>query len=177
MEPSDQRIKIDQIVSRLTEENTRLIQERESLIADLEECKSELFKRMPPTQKSDRSIQKAFERIRQSIDGFVFDIMRDEVADDALYNFCQKEQQSQKQKTRKSQNPLSKFIKKANINAWGPYDCSNLYILSVIIQWILDEFIFGKRYPIGITEEQTRILKEVERGIEQSIGRASQSES
>ena len=142
----------------------RLMQERENLIADLEECKTELFKRMPPTQISDDTIQKAFERICRSIDGFVFDTTGD-VVDDALYNLCQKKRLSQKQKRRKSRNPLSEFIKKADISAWGPYDCSNCYILSVIIQWILDTYVFGKSYPMGITEQQIRILKEVEKGM------------
>ena len=163
-------------MSTLTAENTRLIQEREALIANLEECKSELFKRTPPTQISDDSVQKAFQRIRQSIDGFVFDIMRDIVVDDALYKLCQKEQQSQKQKAGKFRNPLSSFIQRKDISAWGPYECSNLYILSVIIQWILDEFIFGKSYPMGITDEHIRVLEEVEEGMRKGMLRASQAE-
>ena len=168
---------MDQKVSMLTAENTRLIQERESLIADLEECKSELFKRMPPSQISDDSIQKAYRRIHQSIDSFVFDIMSDEVVDDALYILCQKEQRLQKQKTRKTRNSLSKYISSAEISAWGPYECSNLYILSVIIQWILDEFIFGESYPIGVPEEQIRTIEEVAKGIGKSMWRASEAGS
>ena len=156
---------MDQKVSTLTAENTRLIQEREALIADLEECKLELFKRMPPFQISDDSIQRAFKRIRQSIDGFVFDIMRDNVVDDALYKLCRKEQQSQKQKAGKFQSPLSRFIQNKDVSAWGPYECSNLYILSVIIQWILDEYVFGKSYPMGVTDEHIRVLEEVEEGM------------
>lgn len=158
-------MKIDSKVKVLTDENMRLIQERDDLIADLEECKAELFKRIPPTQISDDTIQKAFERICRSIDGFVFDTMGDIVPDDALYNFCQKKQQSQKREKQKPLDPLSEFIKEADISAWGPYDCSNFYILSVIIQWILDEFIFRKGYPMGITEQQIRVLKEVEKGM------------
>lgn len=56
---------------------------------DLEECKSDLLNRMPPTQISDDSIQKALERIHGSIDGFVFEIMGD-VDEDTLYKFCQR---------------------------------------------------------------------------------------
>ena len=153
---------MDEELSTLREKNMRLT-------ADLEECKSELFKRMPPTQISDGTIHTALERIRRSIDNFVFDIMRDVAVDDALYNDCQKKQQtqkqSQKQKTRKSRNLLKRFIGRADISAWGPYGCSNCYILSVIIQWILDEFVFRHSYPIGVTDEQIRVLKEVERGM------------
>ena len=152
------------------EENTRLIHEKEDLIADLEECKAELFKRLSPTQISDDSIQKGFEQIRRSIDGFVFDIMAD-VADDVLYKTCQRMQQSQK---RKPWTRLSGFIRKADISAWGPYDSSNFYILSVIIQWILDEYVFTKSYPMGITEEQIQILKEVEKGMQHTSQAQSQ---
>ena len=139
------------------------MQERDNLMEDLEECKLELFKRMPPTQISDDSFQKAFEQIHGSIDGFVFDTVGDLVGDDALYCLCQEKQR--KQKTQRSRDPLDKFIKKEDISAWGTYECSNFYILSVIIQWVLDEFVFRKRYPLGITEEQIGIIEEVEKGM------------
>ena len=168
-------MKIQEEVSMLKDENIRLVQEREELIKDLEDCKSELFKRIPRTQISDHSVRKALERIRGSIDGFVFDIMGD-IDDDALYNFCrfcQEHQHKQKQKRRNAQNPLSSFIANENISAWGPFSCSNFYILSVIIQWILDETVFINDYPMGVTEEQVKILKEVEKG----MWHASQAQS
>lgn len=52
-----------------------------------------------------------------------------------------------------------------DISVWGPYNCSNFYILSVIIQWVLDEFVFSRSYPMGITEKQIDVLKEVEKGM------------
>ena len=145
-------------------ENTRLVQEKEALIADLEELQKDFFRRMPLTQISDDTIQKALERIRGSIDEFAFDVMRN-VADDVLYNLCRANQQKPKQKRRKSGNSLSRFIKKEDISLWGPYECSNFYIFSVIIQWALDEFVFRFRYPMGIIEEQTRFLEEVAEGL------------
>ena len=151
-------------VFMLKAENTRLMQERENLIMDLEECKSDLFKRMPPNQISDDSIRKASERIRGSIDDFVFDTMGD-VANDVLYGFCQRKQQKRKQKSRKPRNSLDNFILMQDIKAWGSYECSNFYILSVIIQWVLDEYVFKSKYPMGITEEQKGILEEVEKGM------------
>ena len=84
MNPTD---RLREELTMLKAENARLTQQRENLILDLEECKSDLFKRMPPNQISDESIRKALERIRGSIDEFVFDTMGD-VADDALYSFC-----------------------------------------------------------------------------------------
>ncbi len=165
IEPSDQWTPIDEKVSMLMKENTRLIHEREDLIDDLEECKVELFKRMPPTQISDYSIRKAFERIRGSIDSFVFDTMGDVAGDDALYDFCREKQRKQKQKTRRFWDPLGKFINKQDVNLWGPYECSNFFILSVIIQWILDEFVFRKSYPLGISKAQIGLLEQVEKGM------------
>ena len=153
-------------------ENARLIQERESLMMDLEDCKSDLLKRMPPTQISDDFIQKALERIRESIDEFVFEIMGD-IGDDALYRSCQRKQQKRKQRSRKSPNALNSFIMKENISLWGPYECSNFYILSVIIQWILDEFVFKYHYPMGVTEEKIRVLEEVEKGMWHANGTQS----
>lgn len=32
-------------------------------------------------------------------------------------------------------------------------------------QWILDEFVFGRENPVGITEDQIRILEDVSRGM------------
>ena len=160
MNPSDP---LQEEVSMLKAENTRLVQERETLIMNLEECKSDLFKRMPSNQISDDSIRKALERIRGSIDDFVFDTMED-VAND-LYTFCQRKQQKRKQKSRRPRNSLNNFIMMQDIKAWGPYECSNFYILSVIIQWVLDEYVFKSKYPMGITEEQKGTLEEVERGM------------
>ena len=151
-------------MSRLERENTRLIQGKEALAADLEELKKDFFRQIPPTQISDDTIQKALERIRGSIDEFVFDVMRN-VADDVLFNLCRANQQKPKQKGRKTRNMLSRFMKKEDIRLWGPYECSNFYILSVIIQWVLDEFIFRFQYPMGITEKQIRFLEEVAEGL------------
>lgn len=173
-ETSDQWTKMHREVSLLKEENARLTREKEDLITDLEECKIELFRRLPPTQISDDSIQKAVIRIRGSIDNFVYEVMGD-IAEDALYNLCQRKQQKQKQrqKRKKIRNRLSTFIKKEDISLWGPYECSNFYILSVIIQWVLDEHIFENRYPLGTTSEQIGVMEEVE----ESMSQASQSQS
>ena len=148
----------------LKAENTRLMQEREKLMIDLEECRSDLFKRIPPDQISDESIRKALERIRTSIDSFVVDTMED-VAEDLLYSFCQRKQQKRKQEPRNPQNSLDDWIMMQDIRVWGPYECSNFYILSVIIQWVLEEYVFKYKYPLGITEEQGEILEDVERGM------------
>lgn len=88
-----------------------------------------------------------------------------DVDDDALYNLCQRKKQKQKPKRRISQDPLSIFLKKEDISVWGPYDCSKFYILSVIIKWVLDEFVFGRNNPVGITEDHIRILEDVSRGM------------
>lgn len=57
---------------------------------------------------------------------------------------------------------------KEDISLWGPYECSNFYIPSVIIQWILDDFVFKYDNPMGVTVEQKRVLEEVERGMWQA---------
>ena len=149
---------MEEEIITLREENARLSQDREDLIADLEECKAELFRRIPPTQISDSSIKTVFEQIHRSIDGFVYDVMED-VDDDALRHYCLELQR------RGSRDPLHDFVRKANISLWGPYDCSNLYILSVVIQYILDIFVFKEPYPIGITDKQSRVLKKVEKAM------------
>ena len=112
MEPSDQSPKVHEAMSVLEGENTRLIKENQNLIKDLEDCKAELFKRMPHTEISDASIQNAVEKIWISIDSFVYDIMRDD-ADDALYKLCQRKRK--KQEKRKSHYGLSNFIRRADI--------------------------------------------------------------
>ena len=164
-ESRDRWIKMEEEMTTLTEENTRLSQEKEYLRADLEECKAELFRRMPPTQISDSSIKTALEQIHRSIDSFVYDVMKDVVDDDALHCYCKKLQRRPKQKKRRSRNPLHGFVRKADISTWGSYSCSNLYILSVVIQCILDDFVFKENYPIGITDEQRLVLMEVEKAM------------
>ena len=156
---------MEEEIITLTEENARLLQERKYLIADLEECKAELFRRMPPTQISDSSIKTGFEQIHRSIDSFVYDVMRDVVDDDALHRYCLDLQRRPKRKRRRSRNPFHECVRKADISTWGPYSCSNMYILSVVIQYILDDFVFMKPYPIGITDAQLLVLKEVEKAM------------
>ena len=168
MKPTESRdrwIKMEEEMTTLTKENARLLQEREYLRADLEECKAELFRRMPPSQISDSSIKTVLEHIHQSIDSFVYDVMKDVVDDDALHCYCRELQRRPKQKKRRSRNPIHEFVRKANISTWGSYSCSNLYILSVVIQRILDHFVFKKSYPIGITDEQRLVLMEVEKAM------------
>ena len=164
-ESSDRRNKMEEEITILAEENARLLQERKYLIADLEECKTELFRRMPPTQISDSSIKTVFEQIHRSIDSFVYDVMRDVVDDDALHSYCLDLQRRPKRKRRRSRNPFHEYVRKADISTWGLYSCSNMYILSVVIQFILDEFVFKKPYPIGITDAQLLVLKEVEKAM------------
>ena len=149
------------------EENARLGVENENLLVDSEEFKSKLvFRGVPPSQISDDVIRKTLEQIHRSIDDFVFHTMKEVANNDTLYTSCQK-QQSQKRRTHKRgyRIRLDAFIRRQDIIAWGPYDSSNLYILSVIIQWILNEYIFKKSYPIWASEKQIQFLKEVEKGM------------
>ena len=150
-------------MARLTEENARLTAEKEDLTTDLEECKSELFKRVPKNQVSDSTIRDDFERIHQSIDDFVFDIMADVDDDSALYRHCQRKQ-SQKRGAPKHdlQSQLNSFIRSQDLSEWGPYESSNLYILSVVIQWVLDEYVFKKSHPLRITARHIQFVREVE---------------
>ena len=95
---------------------------------------------------------------------FVFNTIED-VPNNALYGFCERKQQKRKQKSRKPRNSLNKYIMMQDIKAWGQYECSNFYILSVIIEWILEEYVFKSKYPMGITEKQRGTLEEVEKGM------------
>ena len=153
-------------LSLLKEENYRLVYEKETAIADLEECKSELFKLQNPIQISDDTIRSKFEQLHRSIDTFVFDTIGDVAQNDALFKMCRKQRSELRQMpNRKPETRLSKFINSSDINTWGPYDSSNLYILSVIIQWILEEKIFKQRYPMGIGSKQIKIINDVEKGM------------
>ena len=90
--------------------------------------------------------------------------------DDALYVFCKKQHQqfnSLYKRRKHSFGPKSfpDFIRTADISVWGGYEYSNFLILSVVIQWILDTYIFEEQYPIGITPTQAKVLREVENGM------------
>ena len=111
-----------------------MIRELDSLTEDLEQCKAELFASKPATQVSDDAIQKQLEVIRQSIDSFAYDAMIDVDDDDALYHFCEREHRKYKKRKGRQCSRLGTYIRKADIRAWGPYGCSNFYILSVILE-------------------------------------------
>ena len=168
MKPTESRdrwIKMEEEITKLTDDNARLLQEKEELKADLEECNAELLTRIPPSQISDSSIKTALKQMHRSIDSFVYDVLKDVVDDDALHCYCRKLQRRPKQRRRGSRNPLHEFVRKANISTWGSHSSSNFYILSVVIQGILDHFVFKKNYPIGITEKQCQVLMEVEKAM------------
>lgn len=57
---------------------------------------------------------------------------------------------------------------KEDISLWGPYECSNFYILSVIIQWIIDDFVLKYNNPMDVNMEQKIVLEEVEKGMWQA---------
>lgn len=162
VKPEDLSAKAEEQMSKLTEEKKRLIEERDELTADLEQCKSALFTLYPQTQISDDTIQRDLEGIHQSIDGFAYDAMIDVDDDGALYDFCVNQQQEYKGFERRHPTPLGNFIMNEDIRAWGPYECSNFFILSVILQWILDEYVFKEKYPHGISNAQKSTLVEVE---------------
>ncbi|KAL2040680.1 hypothetical protein N7G274_006659 [Stereocaulon virgatum] len=165
VKPEDLLAKAEEQISRLTEETERLIEERDEQTADLEQCKSALFALYPQTQISDDTIQRDLEGIHQSIDSFAYDAMIHVDDDEALYYFCVKQQQRYKRLKGRHRKRLGNFILNADIRAWGPYECSNFYILSVILQWILDEYVFKEEYPHGMTTAQKRTLVEVEDGM------------
>ena len=168
VKPEDLVAKPEEQISKLTEETKRLIEERDELTADLEQCKSALFTLYPQTQISDDTIQRDLEGIHQSIDSFAYDAMIHVDDDEALYYFCVKQQQKYKRLKGRHRTRLCNFILNADIRAWGPYECSNFYIFSVILQWILDEYVFKEEYPHGITNAQKRTLVEVEDGMRYS---------
>ena len=160
---SEQPTRIHDRLEELIQENARLIAEKEDLITDLEEYRFELFKRVPKNQVSDCDLRDVFENIHQSIDDFVFDIMSDVDDNGALYKYCQRVQ-SPRQTSRKRDclTQFHNFIRNQDVDAWGPFESSNLYILSVIIQWTLDEYIFKKSHPLGITAKHVQFVSEVE---------------
>ncbi|KAL9023630.1 MAG: hypothetical protein Q9196_007080 [Gyalolechia fulgens] len=155
----------EQEISRLKKENDWLDQEREDLIADLKRCQSELSALRPATQITDESLRRDLLRIRQEIDDFVYSAMVD-VEDDALYTFCMK--QSQTPKKQKEPTELGRFVRKADITAWGPYPYSNFCILSIILEWTLNEYVFKERYPLVIKKARKEVLGEIEDGMRHS---------
>jgi hypothetical protein len=141
------------------------MEERDELTADLGQCKSAFLTLYPQTEVSDDTMQRDLEGIHQSIDSFAYDAMIHVNDDETLYNFCVKQKQKYKRLKERHRKRLDNFIVNEDIRVWGPYECSNFYILSVILQWILDEYVFKEEYPHGITDAQKRTLVEVEDGM------------
>ena len=152
-------------ISRLKQENHWLDQEREELTSNLKQCQSELFALRPATQITDESLRKDLLQIRQEIDDFVYSAMVD-VEDDALYDFCTKQYQTPKKQ--KEPNELGRFIRRADLTAWGPYPYSNFYILSIILEWTLNEYVFKESYPLVINKARKDVLRDIEDGMRHS---------
>ena len=143
----------------LREENKRLAGEYDCLLKDFEECKAQLRKWQAPVQTSDDSIQKDLEKLHLAIDGWVYDAVAD-VKDDLLYERCLLEHRKLQRQQRRTK--FEDFIKTSAVNTWGPYSCSNFFILSLIIQWILDELVFREQYPHAVTPSHVRALRDIE---------------
>ena len=152
---------------RLAEQNKRLQEELVQLEEEIHEYRSDLTALRFPDQCSDESIQKTLEGIHRAIDDWVFEALsRSE--ENALYRLCQKQYQAQRQ-----QKGRSRFSKKFISKSWewnlGPYPCSDHFVLSMVIQWILDEEIFRRRYPLVLSEPQRSFLEEVEHALKHAL--------
>ena len=165
MGTKERLVDAEEEISKLKEENDWLDQEREGLTANLKQCQSELFALRPATQITDESLRTDLARIRQEIDDFVYGAMVD-VEDDALYEFCVKQHQTFRRQREPTE--LGRFIRKADINAWGPYPYSNFYILSIILEWTLNEYVFKESYPLVINRAPKEVLRDIEDGMRHS---------
>ena len=143
----------------LLQDSERRKAEYDSLLEDFEECKTQLLKWQAPVQTSDDSMQKTLEKIHRAIDGWVYDAVA-HVEDNVLYNLCLKEHRDLQKQQRCSR--FEAFIKNSVVQVWGPYSCSNFLILSLVIQWILDEYVFREKYPLTVSLAHTRALGELE---------------
>ena len=148
-------------IRKLKDENDGLKQERDEVYADLEHCKETLFALQLPGQVSDDRFQKDLERIQGAIDGLVYDIMVD-ARDDAMYTIWKQPRKDHKKRR------AAEIIEKSQMRAWAHFTCSNFLILSTIIQWILDKYIFQQRYPLSISPDEIVMIEEVENSMKQS---------
>lgn len=139
----------------------KLKNENAGLLTDLEDCKDSLCDLQPWEQITDDSVQKEWERILGAIDGLVYEIMVD-AKDDALYSTWKKLRQDRKQLR------VIQMIKESDVRAWAQFACSNFLILSIVIQWILDEYIFRNEFPLSIDSNEIGFIKEIEKGVRQS---------
>ena len=60
---------------------------------------------------------------------------------------------------------LSNYLIEAGVNTWGPFESSNLFILSAIIQRFHDPNVLREKFPIGLSREQANVMNEIESGI------------
>ena len=152
-------------IIELREENKHLIEERDCLLNDFEECKTQLLKWQAPVQISDDSLQRNLEKTHRAIDDWVYDAIVD-AEDNFLYELSLKEHQ----RLQKQQHctEFEGFIKNSPVHTWGPYLCSNFFILSLIVQWILDELVFRREYPLALAPSQAQALREIEEAMRNS---------
>ena len=145
--------------ANLLEDCERHKVEYDSLLGDFEECKTQLFKWQTPVQTSDDSMQKTLEKIHRAIDGWVYDATV-HADDNLLYGRCMKEHHNLQKQQRCTK--FEAFIKISAVQTWGPYSCSNFWILSLIVQWILNEYVFREPYPLTISPVHARAVGDLE---------------
>lgn len=145
-------------IARLTLENESLAQQVEDIAADLYECKAELFALRPADQISEDTLQKNLKTIHHAIERWVLRAMGD--YDEGALADRWKKLQKQHHDPR-----LDQLIRVADIEHWAHFECSNFFLLSMVIQWVLDEYIFTRPVPYSLTILQMDFVKEIEEGM------------
>ena len=126
----------------------------------------------PFGQVPEGCIAQKYEELQKAIDIWVYDAMVD-CAEDTLHEFFKEprdELQSLYESFRQPQCrikglEIQRFIFDTNVETMRSCERSNFFILSVLIRWILDEYVFSERYPVGIYPEQAQFISDIADGM------------
>lgn len=134
--------------------NEDLKVENETLRDDLDECRTVVFALQGQREVSDSSIMDEYTKLYRAIDTWVDKAM--EGVPDGRFNAICKDKMLNDKKGRVIKDLGS------SSSAFVSYERSDYLVLSILIQRYLDDCIFHRRYPVGLTRSQRNLANEVQ---------------
>ena len=141
-----------------------LLEEESNLRADLEECKTKIFEQQPYAQVSGGSLQRDYNALQRGIDEWVYDALVDAEEGSFMNFYMEKFRQD------RSHSPVHKYLRRGDQARYNPFllgnfGSSDFLIVSIVIQWILDAYIFDRRFPIGLSVQMEKFIDFVQDGM------------
>lgn len=141
-----------------------LLEEESNLRADLEECKRKIFEQQPYAQVSGGTLQADYAALQRGIDEWVYDALADAEEGSFMPFYIEKFRQD------RVNSPVHKYLRRGDQARYNPFllgnfGSSDFLVVSIVIQWILDAYIFDRPFPIGLSIQEEKFIDFVQDGM------------